>query len=116
MKKFTIISLLSVICAITFAQSIEGTWKTTIDTDNGPYTFYAEYKVDGETLTGRLYSVDGSVNIYNCKINGNEFEYNFDLNYYQIKHEGKLTDGVLKMKSVADERESEFTMTRVEKE
>ena len=116
MKKFTLSALLLVLCALTFAQNIEGTWTTTLDTDNGPYTFYAEYKVNGDTLKGKLYSIDGSVKIYNTKISGDEFEYNFDLDYFQIKHEGKLIDGELKITSISDNDESEFTMIRAEEE
>jgi hypothetical protein len=60
--------------------------------------------------------VDGSVRIYNGKIHGNEFEYNFELNYYLIKHEGKLVDEKLEMKSISDGEEWEFTMTPLNEE
>lgn len=102
--------------AITFGQNVEGVWTTTIDTDNGPYTFYAKYLVKSDTITGKLYSMDGKVKIYDGKISGDEFEYNFDLDYYKIKHEGKWVDGELKMKSISDDGESEFTMVPYEEE
>ena len=115
MKKTTITTLLMLLCTITFSQELEGTWTTTLDTDNGPYTFFAEYNVDGDALKGRLYSVDGSVNISDGKINGDEFEYKFLLNYSEIKHKGKLVDGELKIKSITENNESEFAMTRYSK-
>ena len=116
MKKIIISAFLVVLCAATFAQNVEGAWTTTIETNNGPYTFNAEYVVKGDTITGKLYSVDGKVKIYNGKINGDEFEYNFDLDVYQIKHEGRWVDGELKMKSISDNGESEFTMTPLKEE
>lgn len=117
MKKIAITALFMVISTITFAQNIEGTWKATIDTDNGPFTFYAEFNLNDEgKLTGRLYSDAGSVLIYDSKIDGDEFEYYFDLDYYKLKHEGKLVDGKLEIKMISENNESEITMTRVEKE
>ena len=116
MKKIIIPTLLMLLSTAIFAQNVEGTWTTTMETDNGEYTFFGEYKVEGEVITGRLYSVDGQVEISNGKKNGNEFEYTFELNYYTIKHVGKLVDGELKMKSITDEGDSEFTMTAVKEE
>lgn len=114
MKKIITSALLVLLSAVTFAQKVEGRWTTTIETNNGPYTFWADYAVNGHTITGKLSSVDGSVKIYNGKINGDEFEYNFELNYYTIKHKGRLVDGNLIIKSISENREGEFTMTRVE--
>ena len=116
MKTFFISAFLVLLCTFTFAQTVEGRWTTTIETNNGPYTFYADYLVKGDTITGKLSSIDGSVNIYNGKINVDEFEYNFDLNYNVIKHEGKLVDGNLEIKSISDNGEADFTMTPVKEE
>jgi hypothetical protein len=116
MKKIIISTVLLMLSTMAFSQSIEGTWTTTLKSENGSYTFYAELKVKGDTLTGRLYSIDGSVNIYDGKIENNEFSYNFDLNYNKITHEGKLVDGDLQMKSSSANGEMEFVMTRVEDE
>lgn len=113
MKKIILPALFMLLCTITFAQNIEGTWTTTVETDNGPYTFFAEYKVSGDTISGKLYSVDGKVKIYDGKIQGKEFEYKFELNYNTIKHVGKLVDGELKIKSISENGESEFSMTAV---
>ena len=116
MKKIILPALFMLLCTATFAQKVEGTWTTTIETENGEYTFFAEYKVSGDAISGKLYSVDGQVKIYDGKIKGNEFEYKFELNYYTIKHVGKLVDGELKIKSISDNGESEFTMTAVKDE
>src|SRR6056297_1688623 len=114
MKRQILSACFILLCTVAFASGIEGKWKTTIETENGPYTFYADFTVEGEALTGELSSMDGSVVIYNGKIKGNAFEYYFDLNYNPIKHEGKLVDGELKVKSTSDNGDMEFTMTRAE--
>ena len=117
MKKIAFTVLCLVFSTLTFAQNIEGTWTATIDTDNGPFTFYAEFELNDEgELTGRLYSDAGSVFIYDSKIDGDTFEYFFDLDYYRLKHEGKIVDDKLEIKMIGENNESEITMTRVEKE
>ncbi len=117
MKKRIIPFLLFLFCStILLASGLEGKWTATIETDNGPFTFYAEYVVKGEVITGTLSSDAGSVEISDGKINGDEFEYTFDIDYNKLKHVGKLVDGELKIKSSGDYGESEFTMTRVKKE
>lgn len=114
MKRQILSACFLLLCTVAFASGVEGKWKATIETDNGPYTFYADFAVEGEALTGELSSMDGSVVIYNGKIKGNALEYFFDLDYNPIKHEGKLVDGELKMKSTSDNGDMEFTMTRAE--
>jgi hypothetical protein len=117
MKKRIISFLLLLFCSsVLFASGIEGKWTATIETDNGPFTFYAEYVVKGEVITGTLYNDQGSIEISNGKINGDEFEYTFELDYNKFKHTGKLVAGKLKIKSSGDYGESEFTLTRVKKE
>ena len=118
MKKIFVFLIPILFCSsVVFALEVEGKWTTTIETDNGPFTFYAEYAVKGETVTGNLSSDMGSVEISNGKIVGDEFEYTFEIDYTTMKHKGKLVDGKLEIKSSGgDYGEFEFTMTRVKKE
>jgi len=113
MKRISISALFMVLSIAAFSQTIEGKWTSTIDTDNGPFTFFAEFKVDGETLTGKLWSEYGTVQISNGTIKGNEFEYTFEIEYNTLKHKGKLEGGDLKMTMTSDNGETEFTMTAV---
>ena len=117
MKKILVSTfVLLFVTSLALAAKIDGKWTATVDTDNGPFTFYAEYTVDGEKLTGILSSDMGSVDIANGKINGDEFEYTFYIDAYEMKHKGKLVDDKLIIKSSGDYGESEITMTRVKKE
>ncbi len=117
MKKIFVSVILLLFCTtMVFASKVEGKWTTTIETDNGPFTFTAEYTVKGEVITGTLSSDMGSVDIQNGKIKGDEFEYTIEIDYSTHKHKGKLVDGKLKIKSSGDYGELEFTMTPVKKE
>ena len=117
MKKNVITALFMLISTLTFAQNIEGTWTATIDTDNGLFTFYADFDINEEgKLSGSLYSDAGSVDIYATKIDGDKFEYSFDLDYNVIKHKGKMVDGKLEIKMISESYESDLTMSRIEKE
>jgi hypothetical protein len=118
MKKIFVSVILVLFCStMVFASEFEGKWTTTIETDNGPFTFYADYVVKGEIITGSLSSDMGSVEISNGKIVGDEIEYTFEIDYTTMKHKGKLVDGKLEIKSSGgDYGEFEFTMTRVKKE
>lgn len=117
MKKRVITFFVLIFCStVLFASGVEGKWTTTIETDNGPFTFYADFQVKGEVITGTLSSDIGSVEIYNGKINGDEFEYNFELDYTEHKHIGKLVEDKLKIKSIGGNNDFEFTMDKVKKE
>lgn len=117
MRKITVLSILIFLCGTAlFASKVEGKWKATIETDNGPFSFTAEYLVKGDSISGILTSDMGSVEIANGKITGDEFEYTFDIESNTIKHNGKLVDGKLEIKSSGYYGDSEFIMTREKKE
>lgn len=117
MKKILISAVLVLLCnAALFASGVEGKWYATIDTDNGPFSFTAEYVVTGDKISGTLSSDMGSVEISDGKITGDEFEYSFEIDYNKITHKGKLVEGKLKIKSGGAYGDSEFTMTREKKE
>jgi len=115
-KLLATVTTLILFSTVLFASEVEGKWTATIETENGPFTFFAEYKVNGNQISGTLSSDMGSVDISEGKIDGDEFEYTFEIDYYKMKHEGKLVDGKLKIKSSGEYGESEFEMTRVKNE
>lgn len=116
MKK-TILLIALVLCTtLVFASKIQGKWTATIDTDNGPFTFFAEYVVKDGKISGTLSSDMGAVEIEPGKVNGTEFEYSFYIDYNKLTHKGKLVDGKLKIEQGGDYGDSEFEMTSVKKE
>ena len=117
MKKF-FASVIVVLITSTFlfASEVEGKWITTIETENGPFTFSVIYKVEGEKLSGTFYSESGTLDFYDGNISGEEFEYTFYIDSSFFKHQGKLVDGKLVIKSSGDYGDFEYTMTRVKEE
>lgn len=115
-KLFVSAILVFLFSAALFAANVEGKWYATIETENGPFSFTADYVVKGDVISGALSSDMGSVEIANGKITGDEFEYTFEIDYNTYKHKGKLVDGKLKIKSGGPNGEIEITMTREKKE
>lgn len=116
MKKILVSAvLLFMFSTALFAANVEGKWYATIETDNGPFSFTAEYVVKGEVISGTLSSDSGSVEISDGKISGDEFEYSFQIDSNTLKHKGKLVDGKLEIKSSGYYGDFEFEMTREKK-
>ena len=84
----TVALVMATSLSLTFS-GIEGKWEGTIDTDQGPFTFQADYKVDGNSLSGTLSSDMGSLDFDGGTVNGDEFEYTFLFDVYEIVHTGK---------------------------
>lgn len=116
MKSLFFVSVFLFATTFLFASEIEGKWTATIESDNGPMTFFADYVVKDGKITGTLSNDMGEVEIETGAVNGDEFEYSFYLDYNKITHKGKLLDGKLKVKGSGDYGDSEFEMTRVKKE
>lgn len=117
MKKLVVILFIVLVSStVLMASKVEGKWTATINTENGPFTFTAEYVVTGKVITGELSSEMGSVKIENGKISGKTFEYEFRINDAVIKHKGKYVKKVLEIHSSGDYGESDFKMTRIKKE
>ncbi len=116
MKKTILLLVFMLATTLVFASKIEGKWTATIETDNGQFTFTAEYVVKDGKITGTLSSDMGSVEIEPGSVKGDEFEYSFYIDYNKMSHKGKWIDGILKIKSSGDYGESEFEMKRIKKE
>ena len=118
MKKILVSACMVLFCtALISAPKVEGKWKATIETNGGTYSYTVEYKVDGDKLTGTLYSTMGNFELTGGKISGNEFEYTYHASGYTIKHNGKLVEeDKIEIKSSGDLGEREYTLTRVKNE
>ncbi len=96
-------------------SGVAGKWKTTIDTDNGPFSFTVDYKVDGEALSGTFSSEFGDLDFSGGKITGNEFEYTYYMAEYKMNHKGKLEGDKIVVTWIGEGLgEGKFTLTRVD--
>ena len=93
-------------------SEVEGRWKATIGTENGPFSLTVAYRVDGENLTGTFFTDIGNLEFSNGKIAANEFEYSFYLDGNLMKHKGNLENGIITIKSSGGTGDYEFSMTR----
>lgn len=94
-----------------FAQSpIDGNWKGTRDTPNGPIEIQYTFKVEGNTLTGTWKTQFGETNLQNGKVDGKKFSYSISFNDMTINSTGELVsdDEIL----IKNER-GEMKLTRV---
>ena len=113
----TLVSVVVVISTSLFLSlsGIEGKWEGTFDSDQGPFTFQATYKVDGSSLSGTLSSDMGSLDFDGGTVDGDSFEYTFLFDVYEITHKGKLVgDKIMLTMESADFGDTDIEMTRVE--
>ena len=82
----------------TFAQNpIDGNWKGTRETPNGPFELAYTFKVEGSDLKGNLKSQFGEVPIENGKVDGKKISYSITFNGTTVSSTGELisTDEIL---------------------
>ncbi|NQU54899.1 MAG: hypothetical protein HQ522_20450 [Bacteroidetes bacterium] len=91
MKKIFVSTIMVLFCSsLVFASEVEGKWKGSIDTDNGPWEFSVVYKVSDEKISGEFFTEYGNLEFGEGKISGKEFEYSFDIEGVKHTHKGKL--------------------------
>lgn len=117
MKKIFASTFLLLFCAsILFASKIDGSWAASVDTDNGTFELTLTYKVDGEKISGTIISDMGELEFEDGKVDGDTFEYKFEINGYSIIHKGKLlNDKEINITSSGDYGENEFLIKKIDK-
>ena len=80
-------------CLTTFAQKnpIDGIWKGTRETPNGPLEITYTFKVDKSILTGIWKTQFGETKLENGKVEGKKFSYSITFNDMTINSTGELT-------------------------
>lgn len=115
MKEILVLAMLLVPCsALAFASNVAGRWEATVQTDRGLLELTFAYNVDGDNLTGILASAWGEVGFSGGRIEGDEFEYEFDVLGRTYEHRGKLiNDDEITITSTSDDgSESQLTLRR----
>lgn len=85
----------------TFAQNaIDGNWKGTRETPNGPFEVNYTFKVDGNVLNGTLKTQFGETKVENGKVDGKKFSYSVSFNDRKIDYTGEvINDNELTIKN-----------------
>jgi hypothetical protein len=117
MKKIFASVFLMLFCTtLLFASKIDGSWAASVDTDNGTFKFTLTYKVDGEKLSGTISSDMGELEFTDGKVDGDTFEYKFEIDGYSITHKGKLLNKKeINIKSSGDYGENEYVIKKIVK-
>ena len=115
MKKIFTSAFLMLFCtSILFASKIDGSWAASVDTNNGTFEFTLTYKVDGEKLSGIISSDMDELEFAGGKIDGDTFEYKFEIDGYSITHKGKvLNEKEINIKSSGDYGENEYVIKKI---
>ncbi len=88
-----LLSFLLVFSSLTLlAQNpIDGKWKGTRETPNGPMEFTYAFKVEGAELKGTLTTQFGELPLENGKVEGKKFTYSISFNGNSMSSDGELT-------------------------
>lgn len=91
MKKL-LLSLCGMLFSILlFAQSpVDGNWKGTRDTPNGPFEINYTFKVEDGKLTGTWKTQFGEAKLEDGKIEGNKISYSISLNDRKMSYTGEI--------------------------
>lgn len=100
MKHLLTVALLFV-CLTAFSQKgIDGTWKGTRDTPNGPFEVTYTFKVEGKVLTGTWKTEFGETTLQNGKIDGKNISYTISINDRTLNYTGEIvSDDEIRLKN-----------------
>ena len=92
----------AIAACVMFAADLNGTWKGTADTPNGPAERTFVFKVDGQKLTGETTSsLFGKSAIEDGKVNGDEISFVVPVQYegqdFKFNYKGKLAGEDLRL-------------------
>jgi hypothetical protein len=112
LKKITLsLAFILTLAIIAFAaDKITGSYVGQLVGDDDILTY--NLKADGETLTGKVTSVDRELPIYDGKIAGSTLTFKVNLNGVIIPHEAKISNDTLKVKLTYDGNVMEGTFVR----
>ena len=115
MKKIIVSTSILILCtAMGFASKIDGKWKGSVEADYEKFEFTMTFTTEEEKTTGIFSSDWGDFELTNIKISGNEFEYTFEIEGYEIIQKGEvINDDEIKITYEDDSGENEITLKRV---
>ena len=102
MKKLGLAVLLFALGSVTaLAADFNGKWTGEVQGRNGPQTITFDFHVDGTTLTGKITTMRGDIDISNGKVDGDNISFdqvmNFNGNSFTMSYKGMAqADGTIK--------------------
>src|SRR6478735_3245453 len=89
--KYMLSLLLILVTGIAFGQNaIDGNWKGTRETPNGPFEVSYTFKVEGKVVTGTWKTQFGEAKLEDGKIDGKKFSYSISFNDNKLASTAEL--------------------------
>jgi hypothetical protein len=96
-----------------YAEGINGKWKGKVTTPNGDLELSYNFIVKGDSLSGKVTSSMGELDLLNGKVKGDEFSFKIDMGGNVLSSEGKLIGDKIVLKTI--EFPSEMELVRNDK-
>jgi hypothetical protein len=117
-RAVTLLVLISALALSAYAADISGTWTATFNTQVGEQNYTYTFKVDGEKLTGTAKSANGTSEIENGAVKGDDVSFVENLDYQGqklvITYTGKVSGDEIKFtRDVAGAAKEDLVAKRV---
>ena len=90
--------ILMVMCAaFAFAADFNGRWESTLNGPNGNMQLVFHFKVDGAKLTGSVETANGSIDIEEGKVDGDNISFKTHVGDSEVNHTGKISGDTIKL-------------------
>jgi hypothetical protein len=96
--------------------AIDGRWRGTLNTVNGPLKETYNFKVKGRILTGTEESPMFSRSISEGKVNGDKISFKTSVSGHSIEHRGTVSGDTIQLKNFGPYGEFDVTLKRVSSE
>jgi hypothetical protein len=112
-RPFLALVLCAAVSTALGAADVDGTYKGSVDTPNGPLELTFVFKTDGERLTGSVASAMGEVPLENGTAKGDVLTFDVNVQGMSITHEAKQAGDQVTIKATGDWGTTEYVVTRV---
>lgn len=107
--------ILMVMCAaFAFAADFNGRWESTLNGPNGDMQLVFHFKVDGAKLTGSVETPNGSIDIEEGKVDGDNISFKTHVGDSEVNHTGKISGDTIKLGVEGPWGHSDMALKRAE--
>ena len=104
--------LMVVSATFAFAADFNGRWESSLNTPNGDVQLTFHFKFDGAKLTGSVETPNGSVDIEEGKVDGDNISFKTHVGDSEVKHDGKISGDTITLAVDGPWGHSDMTLKR----
>jgi len=94
------------------AADLNGRWEGAINAGNGDVQLVFQFKVDGAVLTGSVETPQGSADISEGKVDGDNFSFKTHFQDAEINHQGTISGDSIQLKVSGPWGDTDMTLKR----